>query len=327
MKAIRVHSFGDPDVMQIEDLPDPTPGPGQVLVDVQAVGVNPVETYIRSGAYPRRPDLPYTPGTDAAGIVLAVGQGVPGVSPGDRVYTSGSITGAYAQQALCSSSQVHLLPPRVDFNQGAALGIPYATAYRALFQKAHAIPGETLLVHGASGGVGVAAVQLARAAGLRVIGTAGTPEGAELVSHQGAHHVLRHDEEGYLDELARLAPAGVNLILEMLANINLGRDLTSLASGGRVVVIGSRGTVEIDPRQMMAREASVMGMVLFNASEAELAVIHSALAAGLENGSLHPVIDETLPLIEAPRAHERVMEGGSGGKIVLLPYESGGPGA
>jgi NADPH2:quinone reductase len=320
MKAIRVHAFGTPEVMRLEEVPDPAPGPGQVLVRVRAAGVNPVETYIRSGTYPRRPALPYTPGNDAAGIVDAVGNGVVGVAAGDRVYTSETLTGAYAELALCNASRVHPLPASVSYAQGAAIGVPYATAWRALFQRAHAVPGETVLVHGASGGVGSAAVQIARAAGLRVFGTAGTEEGIALVLREGAHAVFDHGEAGHLEKaLAATGSRGFDVVLEMLSNVNLAWDLKALAMGGRVVVIGSRGTVEIDPRDAMARDASVVGMSLFNMPDVDRSVVHAALVAGLENGTLRPVIGREMPLSAAPESHVAVMSPGAKGKIVLLP--------
>jgi NADPH2:quinone reductase len=319
MQAIRVHRFGEPEVMRIETVPDPKPDPGQVLVRVKAAGVNPVDTYIRAGAY-TKPPLPYTPGMDAAGTVEALGTGVRGMTVGDRVYTSGTLSGAYAELALCSIEQVHPLPAPVSFAQGAGINIPYATAYRALFYRAHAKAGETVLVHGASGGVGIASVQIARAAGLTVIGTAGTDRGRTLVKEQGAHHALDHRTPGYLDKVMALTEGrGVNVILEMLANVNLGKDLTVLATGGRVVVIGSRGTVEINPREAMARDAAILGMTLFNAPERDTASIHAALVAGLENGTLRPIVGKELPLAEAPQAHRAVMESGAYGKIVLIP--------
>jgi NADPH2:quinone reductase len=320
MKAIRVHEFGDPHVMRLEEVPDPKPGPGQVVVRVYAAGVNPVETYIRAGLYSREAPLPYTPGTDAGGVVEAVGDRVRRVTVGDRVYTGGTITGAYAERALCAEGQVHRLPDPISYEQGGAIYIPYATAYRALFQRAEARPGETVLVHGASGGVGIAAVQIARAAGLTVIGTAGTEKGCQLVVEQGAHHVLNHRAPDYLAEIHRLsAGQGVDVILEMLANVNLGKDLDILARQGRVVVIGSRGPVEIDPRDTMARDATILGMLLFNVSDQDAQSIHAALYAGFEYGTLRPVIGRELPLVEAPQAHQALMEGSAHGKIVLKP--------
>lgn len=221
---------------------------------------------------------------------------------------------------LCKEFQTHLLPEGTSFGQGAAIGVPYGAAYRALFQRARAVAGEAILVHGASGGVGLAAVQLARAAGLRVIGTAGSDEGLQLVLAQGAHHVLNHRSAGYLGKLPELTCGqGVDVILEMLANVNLDLDLGALAIGGRVVVIGSRGRVEIDPRTAMGKEAAILGMTLYNASEQELASMHAAFAAGLENGTLRPVVSRELPLAEAAVAHHAVLETSTFGKIVLLP--------
>lgn len=320
MKAIRVRQFGGPEVMKLENVPDLGPGPSEVVVQVKAAGVNPVDTYIRAGAYATKPPLPYTPGVDAAGVVKAVGEGVKSVAAGARVYVAGTLSGAYAEFALCREAQLHPLPEKVTFSQGAAVNVPYATAYQALFHRALALAGETILVHGASGGVGIASVQLARAAGMKTIGTAGTERGMELVKEQGAHHVLNHRNPGYLGELGVLTDGrGVDVILEMLANINLGKDLTVLARGGRVVVIGSRGTVEINPRDTMTRDASILGMTLMNATDSALASIHSALVAGLESGVLRPVIGRELPLAEAPKAHVAVLEAGAYGKIVLVP--------
>ena len=246
MRAIRVHQFGGPEVLRLEEVPDPRPGSGQVLVRLKAVGVNPVDTYVRAGWYPRKPALPYTPGTDAAGVVESVGDSVTRMKPGDRVYLSGTLGGAYAERAICAESQAHPLPEGTDFPEGAAVPLPYATAYRALFQRARAKPGETVLVHGASGGVGIAAVQIAAAHGLRVIGTAGTEKGRDLVAREGAALVLDHRAPDYLTRSV-------------------------------------------------------------------------ALGAGLGNGTLRPVVGRRMPLPEASRAHQAVMEGGAHGKIVLIP--------
>ena len=320
MKAIRVREFGEPEVMRLDDVAEPQLGPEQVLIKVHAVGVNPVDTYIRSGVYARKPSLPYTPGSDAAGTVEAVGKGVKAIKVGDRVYTAGTVSGAYAEKTLCHVSQVHTLPQKISFAQGAALNVPYSAAYRALFQRAHATPGEVVLVHGASGGVGVAAVQFSRAAGMTVIGTAGTEQGRQLAVEQGAHHVLDHRSPGHFEEVLALTDRrGVDVIVELLANVNLGKDLGILATGGRVVVIGSRGTVEVDPRDAIGREATILGMIVFNATEREKISIHAAIGAGLENGTLRPVIGQQMTLAEAPRAHRGIIESTAFGKIILIP--------
>ena len=319
VKAIHVHQFGDPDVLKLEEVPTPLAGAGQVLVKVQAIGVNPVETYQRSGSNPAI-KLPWTPGMDAAGVVEAVGAGVTGLQRGDRVYTSDTLTGSYAEFALCDQSSIHRLPANLSFQQGAAINIPYATAYRALHQRARALAGEAVLIHGASGGVGVAATQMARAAGLTVIGTGGTDAGRKLVAEQGAHHVVDHRASGYLEQILQLTGGrGVDIVLEMLANVNLGKDLTILAKHGRVIVIGSRGNVEITPRELMKRDADIRAMTLFNASASELAGIHAALSAGLESGTLRPVVGREMRLADAAKAHVAVLEPGAYGKIVLLP--------
>ena len=318
MKAIRVTAFGGPEVLRLEEVPTPQPGRGEVLVRIHATGVNPVETYIRAGTYARLPALPYTPGNDAAGVVEEVGADASEFKTGDRVYTSGSVTGTYAEFALCKKEQVHPLPANVSFAQGAAMGTPYATAYRGLLQRAVAQPGETVLVHGASGGVGTAAVQLARARGLRVFGTAGSEDGIKLVREQGAHEVFDHHAPDHVEQIMKATGGhGVDVIVEMLANVNLGKDLTILAKGGRVVIIGSRGPTEINPRDTMQRDADVRGMILPNTPPAQMASIHAALVAGLENGTLCPMIGKEFPLAEAAQAHQAVMEPGALGKIVL----------
>jgi len=320
MKAIIVRAFGPPEVMTLEDAPAPAPGPTQVLVRVKAVGVNPVETYVRAGTYARKPNLPYTPGSDLAGVVEAVGAQVTGLRPGDRVYSHGTVSGAYAEAAVCEASQVHPLPARVTFQQGSAIGTPYGTAWRALFLKAGARAGETVLVHGASGGVGTAAVQMARAAGLRVIGTAGSEKGLALVREQGAHEALNHRDPESLARVGSLTGGrGVDLVLEMLANVNLDRDLDLLALNGRVMVVGNRGRVEIDPRKIMSKDAAVLGLTMFNTTAEEYRTIHAALAPGLENGTLTPVVGRELPLADARQAHVAVLEPGAYGKIVLIP--------
>ncbi len=305
--------------MKLEDVPLPQPGQGEVLVRVKAVGVNPVDTYIRGGLYGQR-DFPFTPGLDAAGVVESAGPGVSRWKPGARVYVYGSLSGTYAEYVLCRENQVHPLPEPLSFAQGAAVGAAYVTACFALLNRAKALPGEVVLIHGASGGVGVASIQVARMLKLTVIGTAGTDRGRDLVKHEGAQHVLDHHAAGHLDEVMKLSGGkGADIVLEMLANENLGKDLKVLASRGRVIVVGSRGPVTIDPRDTMARHADIRGMAILTVPEAELASVHDTIAEGLAHGALRPVVGAEFPLAQAARAQERVMQSGAYGKIVLIP--------
>ncbi len=321
MMAIRVGEFGGPEVLRLEEVPDLALGYGQVLITIHAVGVNPVETYIRAGTYAKLPPLPYTPGADAAGVIEAVGDGVTTRAVGERVYASATVTGAYAEKCVADAADVFPLPDAVSFPEAAGINTPYATAWRALLQRARARGGETVLVHGASGGVGIASVQIARANGLTVFGTAGTHAGRKLATEQGAHNVFDHTDAGYRDAIKAATPGGrgADVIVEMLANVNLAADLPLLAPGGRVVVVGSRGSVEINPRDLMSRDAAILGMSLPNASPGDKKEIHAALYAGLESGTLRPIINRELPLADAARAHELVMRAGAHGKIVLTP--------
>ncbi|XP_070774783.1 quinone oxidoreductase isoform X1 [Enoplosus armatus] len=320
MKAIRVSEFGAPSVLRLSsDVAVPQPGLRQVLIRVHACGVNPVETYIRAGTYARKPALPYTPGMDVAGVVDTVGEGVTAVKAGDRVFTTATESGGYAEYTVAADDCVHKLPDALDFAQGAAIGIPYFTAYRALVHKAHAKAGETVLIHGASGGVGVAACQLSRALGLKVFGTAGTPEGMKLVLNNGAHLAFNHREASYTDKIMEATEGrGIDVIVEMLSNVNLSKDLQMLAYGGRVMVVGSRGSVEINPRDTMAKESSIVGVVLFFATTEEKKECAALLHSGMESGWLRPVVGSRYPLDKAAQAHHDLIESpGAAGKIVL----------
>jgi NADPH2:quinone reductase len=320
MKAIQVAEFGGPEVLKLNEVPTPKPEAGQVLIKVYAVGVNPYDTYMRTGTYAIKPPLPYTPGSDAAGVVEAVGAGVKSVKPGDRVYTAKTVTGAYAEYTIALEAQAQKLPANVSFEQGAAVWVPYGTAYHAIVHEAKTRASETVLVHGASGGVGSASVQMLHAMGCTVFGTASSDAGLDLIKRQGATQVFNHSKAGYTDEILRATGGrGVDVILEMLANINLGHDLKLLAQYGRVIVIGNRGDVTINARDLMARRASVRGFTLWAATEAETADIHAGLYAGMENGSLKPVVGKKIPLAEAARAHQEVLQPGASGKIVLIP--------
>jgi NADPH2:quinone reductase len=275
---------------------------------------------MRAGTYAVKPPLPYTPGSDGAGVIEAVGDGVKKVKPGDGVYTAKTLTGAYAEYALALEEQVHSLPERISFGQGAGVWVPYGTAYHALHHSAGARAGETVLVHGASGGVGTAAVQMGRAMGLTVFGTAGTQKGLDLAKREGAHKIFDHSKAGYQEEILKSTGGrGVDIVLEMLANVNLAADLKLLATNGRVIIIGNRGEITINPRDLMVRRASARGFTLWGITPAEENQIHVGLVAGLQNGTLRPVVGKEMPLAEAARAHKEILEPGAAGKIVLVP--------
>ncbi len=232
MKAIRVHSFGGPEVLQLETIDDPVPGPGEVLIEIRAAGVNPADTYTRNGTYAILPGLPYIPGGDGGGVISAIGPDVTEHKVGDRVFVgtalSFDLTGCYAEKVKRKASEVLALPTSVTFAQAVVFGVSYPTAHYALFERGRAQPGETVFIHGASGSVGTSAIQLAKRAGLTVIGSAGTSKGQELVRSEGADHAVNHTEEGYINDVRRFTGGkGPELILEMLANVNLAADMTS----------------------------------------------------------------------------------------------------
>ncbi|MGH9947841.1 MAG: NADPH:quinone reductase [Pyrinomonadaceae bacterium] len=336
MKAIVVHEFGEPEVMKLEEVETPQPAGTQVLVKIEAAGVNPVDTYLRTGIHAHAPQLPYTPGKDAAGVVEASGDGVTNFKKGDRVYTAGSISGTYAEYSLCDETHLGNLPENVSFDAGAGIWTPYATSYRALFQKADARSGETVLIHGASGGVGVAAVQWAigartlmsarengspitdKSVRAPIIGTASSDEGKQLVKEQGADAVFDHSDIDHLMEIHEFTGGkGVDIIIEMLANENLERDFEALAMFGRIVIVGNRGSIQFTPRQAMTKDATIYGMSLFNAPKEKLDEIHTAIFDGLEQGFLKPPVSRTFPLADAPLAHRAIIENKANGQIVL----------
>uniref|UniRef100_A0A7S4PBH3 Enoyl reductase (ER) domain-containing protein n=1 Tax=Paramoeba aestuarina TaxID=180227 RepID=A0A7S4PBH3_9EUKA len=325
-KAVRVEKFGDPSVLELKDIKEWALEKDEVLVKLHAVGVNPVDTYIRSGAYSRLPRLPYTPGGDGAGVVEKVGEGVEKVKVGDRVWLSGSVAGTYAQKTKAKESNCHILPEIVSYAQGAAINVPYATAYRALFVRGKGKEkkeGEKLkvLIHGGSGGVGIAAIQLSVDAGFEVFATAGSEEGIELMKKQGAHHTYNHRENNYNKQIQTDSKDGVDMIVEMLANVNLDTDINLLRRGGVVLVVGNRGTVEINPRGLMGREADIRGVALSLSSPEERKEIDDAIQDGLQRGALKPVIGEERKLADVSQAHVDILTTRRLGKMVLVPWE------
>lgn len=320
MKAIVVREFGEPEVMKIEEVETSQPTGAQVLVKVHAAGVNPVDTYLRTGIHAHAPNLPYTPGKDGAGVVESVGDEVTIFTPGDRVYTANTLSGTYAEYALCNEVDLGKLPDNVSFDKGAGIWTPYATSYRALFQKAAAKSGETVLIHGASGGVGIAAVQWAKNAGLKVVGTASSADGMNLVMEQGGDAVFDHSDDNHYSRINEFTDGkGVDVIIEMLANENLERDFECLAMFGRLTVVGNRGSLEFTPRLVMGKDATIYGMSLFNSPQSARDEIHTAIYNGLSDGYLDPIVSRTFSHADAPKAHHEVIESKALGKIVLVP--------
>lgn len=320
MRAIHVENFGGPEVLQLKtNLIVPPLTKTQVLVSCKVAGVNPVETYIREGQYSRLPDLPYIPGSDAAGVIEKIGSDVQGLSVGQRVFVTGRNSGAYAEAIVTESIYVFPLHQRLSFAQGAALGVPYFTAYKALIMGAKAKPGETVLIHGASGAVGNAAVQIARAMGVIVIGTAGTKEGMEVVLRCGAHHVFNHNHKSYEKKMLELLGGeGFDVIIEHLANINLGHDVQMLKPGARIMVVGCRGSVTLNPRHLMLPEASIHGVALGNSTPEEYKQMGCAIVAGIEAGWVNPVINRDYQMEEVQQVHYDIIHSkGAKGKLVL----------
>jgi NADPH:quinone reductase len=324
MKAIRVHSFGGPEVLKLDDVDDPIPGPGEVVIDVRAAGVNPADTYMRTGTYAIEPKLPYVPGGDAGGVISAIGAGVQEFKVGDPVFVgtalSFDLTGCYAEKVKRKASEVLPLPSGVSFAAAAAFGVPYTTAHYALFERGDARAGETVFIHGASGSVGTSAIQLAKRAGLKVIGSGGTAKGLELIVKEGADLAVDHTKKGHLDEVKRFTDGkGPELILEMLANVNLAADMDLAAKYGRIVVIGNRGEITINPRVAMMKELDIRGIALWNATPEQVRPMMKDILAGVAAGALRPVIGKEMPLAEAAAAHVAVLQPGAYGKIVLVP--------
>jgi NADPH2:quinone reductase len=315
-QRIIVEEYGGPEVMKVASVEAPEPAEDEVLVRLMASGVNPVDTYRRAGSQGYNPPLPFTPGFEAAGSVAKTGAKVSGFPEGTRVYIGWSINGTYGEWCLAKPEQLYVLPDGIDYIQGAALFVNYFTAYRALFLRGDAKPGDRVFIHGASGGVGLAAAQLCRQFGLHFSGTAGSKGGIELVESEGAALVLNHHEE---DHMETMDEGSFDLILEMRADLYLEKDVSKLKDGGRVMVIGSRGTTQFAPRGIMGKEADVRGVVLFKNTFEEGQKIHDDLVRGIEAGIIRPHIQQEFPLVHASEAHRVLMEAPSLGKIILIP--------
>jgi NADPH:quinone reductase len=319
MKAIQVKEFGSSSVLQIAELADPQPSPEQVLIQVHAAGVSPLDTYVREQSHGApTPKLPYIPGFEAVGEIAAIGDRVTKFKVSDRVYAN-PFMGAYSELLVQDENAVYSLPDNISYEQGTAVVNSYATAYYALFNLAKAKAGETVFIHGASGAVGLAAVQIARAAGMKVVGSAGSSQGLEMVEKEGADLAVNHRESGYLQKAMEFAEGkGFDVILEMNATQKLADDVNLIGIFGRIIIIGGTdGPVNLDPTPLLWKGASEIGLYIGLASQTEMQQIHAVIYQDLEKGELRPQVGPIFSLAQASKAHDAVHQSSSSGKIVL----------
>ena len=324
MKAVRVTQFGLEHPMAMEEVEEPKPGPGEMLVRIAAAGVNPLEVAIRSGDHPRAGamTLPYTCGTDVAGEVESVGEGVEAFAPGDRVWGRAS-TGAYAEKGLLPAGSTSKLPDSMSSAEGAALPIPLLTAWNALVVKGKAAPGDCVLVQGGAGGVGYLAIQLARTLGCRVFTTVSSGEKGDFCLAGGAEAAINYREEDVPERVMELTSGrGVDVVVENIGCDNLPSDLKLNAVNGRIVIVGT-GTgkgpdVTIPLPAAMGRDARILALSSGNLNPLVPGILRR-LAPLLESGAIKPHIGLELPMEQANESHEVLLSGKFLGKINLAP--------
>ncbi len=322
MKAIVFDQVGGPEVLRLADIPQPQPKPGWVLIKNHAIGINFADTFFRQGAYIVKPTLPDTPGLEAAGVIAAVGPGVTHLQAGMRVAAIGIKT--YAEYCVASASQVMPLPDFVSFEEGAAFPIQVLTAYHMLHTAHHLTPGQTVLVHSAAGGVGIVAVQIAKAAGARVIGTVSHESKAGVVSEYGADAVINYATQDFAEEALKLTNGqGVGLILDAVGKPTLEPGLRCLAPFGHLILYG-RASGLPDPLNLFSlfqKSLKVSGFLLYTVS-----AMPDKHREGIERsfqlmreGKLKLLIGKRFPLAEAAAAHRYLESRQSVGKLVLIP--------
>ena len=321
MKAMRAHQFGGPEVLRLEEAPDPQVQAGQIQIRVRAAGINPADLVRLSGRL-GTPPLPYIPGTDVCGEVEAVGAGVTHVKSGDRVYGR-AFAGGYAEKTCLMGTETIALPANLSWEEGAAIPIPFFTAYRALYHKAQLRPGETVLISAGGGGVGVAAIQLAKATNARVFTTVGSREKADRTLQLGADVAINYHEQDFVKEVQKGTDGkGVNVIIENVAADNFARDFAALALNGRIVLIGTGTGKSADATfpvfGALFKDATILGMSLVNAGSV-IQEMAAALSPLFTNGTIKAVISRAYPLAEAQQALGDLVAGRVFGKLVLLP--------
>ena len=322
MKAILFDQLGGPEVMKLGEAPKPEVRPGWVLLKNHAIGINFADNFFRQGQYLIRPKLPDTPGLEAAGVVEAVGPGVEHLKPGMRVTAIGTRT--YAEYCVASASQVMPLPDFVSFTEGAAFPIQTLTAYHMLHTSHQTTPGQTVLVHSAAGGVGIVAVQIAKAAGARVIGTVSSDSKINIVKEYGAEAVINYATRDFAEEAMKLTDGkGIDLILDAVGKPTLEKGLSCLAPFGHLILYGRAGGPP-DPVNLMAlfqKSLKVSGFVLYTVSampDKHRQGIEKSFQL-MKQGKLKMLVGKTFPLAEAAEAHRYMESRQSVGKLVLIP--------
>lgn len=325
MSAVVVEEFGNYHNLLYKEVTEPEIDRNQVKIKMEDVGVNPNESYVLTGNYNLFiPELPFTPGFDGAGVIEEIGDDVSNFQVGDRVFVGTfrkvNQSGTYAEKVVVDSDIVLPLPDNASFEQGAALGIPGFTAYHILFQRANLKAGETVFIHGATGGVGTLAVQMAKSIGATVIGTSSTEEGLQAILDNGADYAMNHLNDNNFDQLNEYTNGlGPDVIIEFLANKNLELDLQAIKTKGRIVVVGARDTIEISPRLILSRNINVLGASLPNLTEEDYTEASAGIIAMLEHGVINPIIGESVPLREVQKVHENLLTRSGNGKSILKP--------
>jgi NADPH2:quinone reductase len=323
MKAIVFTELGGPEVLKLSDVPKPEVRPGMVLMKVHAIGINFADTRFRQGTYVVKPKLPDTPGMEAAGVVEAVGEGVTGFTPGMRV--AAFTVKSYAEYCQAPAPMVIPLPDTVSFEEGAAFPIQVMTAYHMLHTADTTGPGKTVLVHSAAGGVGIVAVQLAKAAGARVFGTVSSDAKTALVKAHGADAVINYETQKFADEVLKLTDGrGADLILDAVGKPTFEEGLRCLALFGHLILYGRAGgpTDPLNVATLSAKSQKVSGFmvpaVTRNFPEKTRASAEHCFAL-MREGKLKLHIGKTFPLAQAAAAHRYLESRQSTGKLVLLP--------
>jgi NADPH2:quinone reductase len=331
VKAWRVHRLGAPgEVLSWEDVPDPRPGPGEVLVRVDAVALNFFDALLCAGQYQERPALPFTPGAEISGTVIEAGAGA-GFAPGDRVLGGPPLpNGGLAELAVLPAGSAWAVPDAMPAPEAAAFLITYQTAYVGLHRRAGLRPGETLLVHAGAGGVGSAAIQLGLQAGARVIATAGGPEKAQACRELGAHEVVDYRAEPDLPKRIRelTGGRGADVIWDPVGGDVFDASRRCIAFEGRLVVVGFAGgrIPQVPAGHVLVKNYSVVGLhwgLYRTANPAVITEAHEALIRMYAAGSIRPLVSERLPLSAAPDALTRLATRSTVGKVVLLPAGTG----